>query len=1123
MRENLNIPHKANRVLNLVILAFLLILLRVWYLGFIQGDYHQKQARKPQRRTSLEKVDRATIRDRFNIPLAQNTLSYAAAIRYADIREIPSHEWVKEDNGKKVKKPKRASYISSLASKLSEELSMPAQEIEDTIYAKASLFPHTPFVIKESLSEKEYYRLRMLQKDWVGIEAQRNTKRVYPLGKTAGDIIGYMGAISAKEYLFIAQEIKELEEYIRKRESGDIVFLPPGYEDPLAVRKRLAELKQKAYPINDSVGKTKTGIEKTCDEILRGVHGKKIVEIDPKGNVIRELPGTKKGDSGERIFLSISSELQEYAESLLAHHEIFRNTKDPGVPWIKGGSIVALDPKTGEVLALASYPRINPNDFVQTFSPFFQGAQQKSLHKWMESETHIGEIWEGKTPLKRETYSWDQGWSEESTFFSWSYFLNAIISPKSSLLSVLKKIDTIQNAYLLDYHFQSLLKQANCENPIALMQALYPEGFHIPCKKKPSLDTLAFITQNLLSEKEALQESRAILDTFFLNLPCNDDKLLALDLIRLLIVTDRWTPEVLEKMGSLSLSSFFELTQSLSLVQEAVKEKAACLHHNLGFKQWREKYFKSFLAKKRKEEKERKTYARPYTEYLEKLEKALFKSFWNTCQHLFLDAAIHGKQRIDLQEYPELQPYVEALESLSKPFLLPHLHKLQSAFSALDPVQTITCLKTMRGFQELNRPLYGKYRLIRNVKGVSLEKHLASAFYPLAGFGYGRSQAFRQTTPQGSVFKLVVAYEALKERYEYIKENLLSMRELNPLTLIDEMQRVPKKGAHKQILGYTLDGRPIERFYKGGVIPRGHPGIGKIDLPQAIEQSSNTYFSILAAEHIADPSLLERATKDFGFGAKTGIGLQGEIAGTVPDDLADNKTGLYSFAIGQHSLVVTPLQTTVMLATLGNGGNVLKPQIIRLTAGKNRVSDPFSFDLSKPYPFQDSLALMGIYFPLFSEALSHSYDPCINEVKPEVVRSLFFPPEIRQILFEGMNKVVAGNKGTAKPSIIKYLQVHPKIAQTYQEMQKQLIGKTGTAEILYKQYLDSESKAEIHNHIWFGGLVFPEGTTYADAEPEIAIAVYLRFSQSGGKEAAPLAALVAKKWREIQKKQNLSP
>jgi hypothetical protein len=549
-----------------------------------------------------------------------------------------------------------------------------------------------------------------------------------------------------------------------------------------------------------------------------------------------------------------------------------------------------------------------------------------------------------------------------------------------------------------------------------------------------------------------------------------------------------------------------------------VKEKTEKLHHEIGFKEWRGKHFKDFLKGKRQEEKAQKKPAKPYTEYLEKIERNLFKQFWDACKLIFLDAVLYQDQRISVEAHPQLKPYLDALVSMQDP----SFKFLKQKFVDLTPIEAMQCMKCMRSFEDLTRPLYGKYRQLRNSKGVQLEKHLAAAFYPLSGFGYGRSQAFRQSTPQGSVYKIAVAYEALRERYEHLKENHLSLSDLNPLTIIDQIQ-MNAWGSSKQLLGYTLDGEPIRRVYKGGVLPRTHPNIGRIDVVGAIEQSSNIYFSLLAAEHVADPSYLEKATRDLGLGSKTGIDLPGEIRGSIPDDLADNKTGLYSFAMGQHSLIVTPLQTAVMYSAFANHGKVLKPQILSLTVGKKTSEDLFSTkSLDSGYPFQDSLALAGIDFPLFTEALSPAYNPLIHEIGAEVKRTVFLPREIRSVLVEGMSRVITGVKGTARAPSIRYLRTYPKAAKDYEQLKGQLVGKTGTAEIFHKQWLDAESKAEIRNHIWFAGIVFPEDRALSEdkwEEAELVVIVYLRFSQAGGKEATPIAAQIASKWREIQKKQ----
>ena len=381
---------------------------------------------------------------------------------------------------------------------------------------------------------------------------------------------------------------------------------------------------------------------------------------------------------------------------------------------------------------------------------------------------------------------------------------------------------------------------------------------------------------------------------------------------------------------------------------------------------------------------------------------------------------------------------------------------------------------------------------------------------------------FRQATPQGSVFKIVVAYQALLERYRNLEEKNQQLTHINPLTLIDDLKWHAKANSNEQILGFTIDGQPICRVYKGGKLPRSHPRIGKIDVVGAIEQSSNIYFSILASEHIHNPLNLIQAATEFGFGHKTGIEIPGEIAGTLPDDVTHNRTGLYSFAIGQHSLVVTPLQTAVMMSAIANRGHVLKPTIVQVIAGQEPLRDyhdPFTCD---HYLFKDNLSLVGIDFPLFSSAQTETARPQVWYSAPEIKQSLFLPDPIRDPLIEGMHRVIAGSRGTARPEIIRALNHNPAWKKDYQDLKNQIVGKTGTAEILYKHNIDVEGAAKIHNHIWFGGAAFEPGSKEDLEEQDLVVVVYLRFSEAGGKEAAPLAVEIVKKRREIRAKHGKS-
>src|SRR5476649_2839215 len=91
---------------------------------------------------------------------------------------------------------------------------------------------------------------------------------------------------------------------------------------------RLQELREKAYTIQDLVGKT--GIEAKFEQQLRGFYGKKIFEVDPKGKCLKEQVGSRPAIPGQQITLTISAELQELAEALLAENEVQREGRSIG-------------------------------------------------------------------------------------------------------------------------------------------------------------------------------------------------------------------------------------------------------------------------------------------------------------------------------------------------------------------------------------------------------------------------------------------------------------------------------------------------------------------------------------------------------------------------------------------------------------------------------------------------------------------------------------------------------------------------------------------------------------------------------------------------------------------------
>ena len=300
-------------------------------------------------------------------------------------------------------------------------------------------------------------------------------------------------------------------------------------------------------------------------------------------------------------------------------------------------------------------------------------------------------------------------------------------------------------------------------------------------------------------------------------------------------------------------------------------------------------------------------------------------------------------------------------------------------------------------------------------------------------------------------------------------------------------------------------------------MPSSYRSMGKVDLFSALQQSSNVYFSYLASDILESPNDLKNAALEFGYGRRTGIDLPGELRGKVPNDLLDNRTGLYSFAIGQHSFITTPLQTSLMYTAIANKGDVLKPQILNLSCGL----DPSRhiFDHTKKYPYKKALNSVGITFPIFTNAWKGNITSHVSPQIKEKKNSLFMPDDIRHTLLEAMNRVIWDEKGSAYPYKIRALYENRSYMKDYLSLRNQVVGKTASAEFMYRPHIDRETPAIICKDTWFGGISFSDEHTKTWEEPELAIVVYLRYGDYG-KETAPLAMQMIKKWRDIIKKES---
>ncbi len=158
-----------------------------------------------------------------------------------------------------------------------------------------------------------------------GVSVESRTVRSYPYGTLAAHVLGYVGTIS---------------------------------EEELA-----AETEGITYESGDTVGKT--GVEAAYESVLQGNKGVKVYQVDSSGNTLGVVDETDP-DPGDDIRLTIDVDVQQVAEDALT--EGLASARSSGYGNAYCGALVVIDVKTGGVIAMASAPSYDPNEFVNGIS-----------------------------------------------------------------------------------------------------------------------------------------------------------------------------------------------------------------------------------------------------------------------------------------------------------------------------------------------------------------------------------------------------------------------------------------------------------------------------------------------------------------------------------------------------------------------------------------------------------------------------------------------------------------------------------------------------------------------------------------------------------------------------------
>jgi len=203
---------------------------------------------------------------------------------------------------------KDAAPVQETIHRLSVYTGLPEEELLEAVRLRNRPNPYKPVMLKADISRDVLAAIEVNRYDLPGVVVDPQPKRFYVHGPSAAHLLGYIGEVSPKE---------------------------------LADEALYADLSS-----GDFVGKF--GLEKSMDRILRGEPGGRQVEVSATGQVVKVLR-TVEAKPGLNLFLTIDHDLQAKAEALM-----------DGI----AGSVVAMAPATGHVLALVSSPSFDPNDFV---------------------------------------------------------------------------------------------------------------------------------------------------------------------------------------------------------------------------------------------------------------------------------------------------------------------------------------------------------------------------------------------------------------------------------------------------------------------------------------------------------------------------------------------------------------------------------------------------------------------------------------------------------------------------------------------------------------------------------------------------------------------------------------
>ena len=223
--------------------------------------------------------------------------------------------------------------ISLILERLSKIIKLSPEDINRSKAELDRSAKFLPVTIVDRLERDDIAKIAVNAPMLPGINPEIGFSRTYPLGEIFAHVVGYVGPVSSRD--------------LELREDPDPLLRIPRFQ----------------------IGKV--GIERELETTLRGKAGIKRVEVNALGRVMREIE-RKEGSKGANLKLTLDTNLQAYVRARLG---------------TESASVVVLDCKSGEILAICSSPAYDPNKFVRGISFNDYGILRDDNHRPLASKT----------------------------------------------------------------------------------------------------------------------------------------------------------------------------------------------------------------------------------------------------------------------------------------------------------------------------------------------------------------------------------------------------------------------------------------------------------------------------------------------------------------------------------------------------------------------------------------------------------------------------------------------------------------------------------------------------------------------------------------------------------------